>query len=179
MGQAGILSEDDRVELIEGEIIEMPPIGPPHSAVASRLNATFAAAVGTRAIVRVADLVRLGAHSMPQPDVVLAKPREDYYASGHPQPEDVLLVVEVADTSLEYDRQVKVPLCARAGIREVWLVALPHEEVEVFRAPSAGIYRSDVMMARGDMLSVEALPGVTLAVDQILGETPHRPATNP
>ncbi|MGH2453030.1 MAG: Uma2 family endonuclease [bacterium] len=172
MGQAGILSEDDRVELIEGEIIEMAPIGPPHSAVATRLNAVFVGAVGTRALVRVAEPLRLGAYSMPQPDLLLAKPREDYYASGHPQAEDIILVVEIAETTLAYDRGIKVPLYARTGVPEVWLVALPEEMVQVFRQPSTEGYRSVTRLKHGDIVHVQALPEVALTAEQILGEKP-------
>jgi len=169
MGQAGILSEDDRVELIEGEIIEMPPIGPPHASVASRLTAMLVAAVGARALVRVADPTRLGVYSMPQPDFLLAKPRKDYYASAHPQPTDVFLVVEVTDTTLAYDRGVKVPLYARAGVPEVWLVVIPEEQIETFRQPSPEGYRTASTLRRGETLSIEALPGIEVPVTQILG----------
>ena len=169
MGQVGILSEDDRVELIDGEIIEMPPIGSPHSAVTSRLAALLARVMEGRAIFRVQDPIRLGSYSQPQPDVVLVRPREDYYASGHPGPADVLLVVEVADTSIAYDRQVKIPLYARAGVREVWIIDLAAEKVAVFRHPSGADYRSISTSGRGDVLSVEALPGITVPLEQVLG----------
>jgi len=169
MGQAGILSEDDRVELIDGEIIEMPPIGSPHSAVTSRLAALLARAVQHRAIFRIQDPIRLGVYSQPQPDVVLVKPRDDYYASAHPGPEDVLLVAEVSDTTVDYDREVKIPLYARAGVRGVWIIDLATKEVEVFRRPYSGKYQTVSKARRGEVLSVETLPSVTLPVDQVLG----------
>jgi len=117
MGQAGILSEDDRVELIEGEIVEMAPVGSRHAACVKRLNALLSRRAGGRALVSVQDPIRLGEHSEPQPDLALLKPREDFYAAAHPGPEDVLLVIEVAETSLEYDREVKLPSTLGRGSR--------------------------------------------------------------
>jgi hypothetical protein len=179
MGQAGILSEDDRVELIDGEIIEMAPIGTRHAAVVNRLNDLLGPQVRPEALVSIQNPVHADPHSEPQPDLLLVKRRDDYYASAHPRGPDVLLVVEVADTSLDYDRGVKVPLYARAGIPEAWIIALPAEEVEVFRQPSPDGYRRVATLRRGDVLSIEALPNVTLAVDQVLGETPQRPDNSP
>ncbi len=176
MGQAGILSEDDRVELIDGEIIELPPISPRHAAIVSRLNHFLHPEVKPRALVSIRNPLNADPYSEPQPDLMLVKRRDDYYASAHPRGPDVLLLVEVADTTLEYDRVVKIPLYARAGIAEVWIIALPTDEIEVFRRPSAEGFRSVSKVRRGEVLSVEALPGVTLAVDQILGEAP-RPDT--
>jgi Uma2 family endonuclease len=172
MGQAGILSEDDRVELIDGEIIEMAPIGTQHAAVVTRLNDVFSPQVRPQALVSVQNPLHADPHSEPQPDLMLVKRRDDYYSSAHPRGPDVVLVVEVSDATLEYDRGVKVPLYARAGIPEVWVVAIPDEEIEVFRRPSAEGYRSVTRRRRGDVLSVEALPGVSLTVEQVLGEAP-------
>ncbi len=169
MAWAGILSEDDRVELIEGEIVEMPPIGSRHAACIKRLNNLFSRQVGGRAIVGVQDPIRLGEHSEPQPDVTLLRYRPDFYAGSHPGPEDILLLVEVSESSPEYDRQVKVPLYGRAGIREVWLVDLAAEAVEVYRGPSSEGYREFRRLGRGQALSPEAVPDLTLTVDDILG----------
>ena len=124
MGQAGILGEDDRLELLEGEIVEMAPIGSRHQSVVDRLTRLFSNRVGDAAVVRVQGPVRLGDDSEPQPDLLLLRRRADFYATAHPGPEDVLLLVEVPDTSTEYDREVKLPLYARHGIAEVWLVGL-------------------------------------------------------
>ncbi|MGH2453021.1 MAG: Uma2 family endonuclease [bacterium] len=179
MGQAGILSEDDRVELIDGEIIEMAPIGSRHAAVVSRLDDLLRPQGQPEVIVRVQNPLHADPHSEPQPDLMLVKRRDDYYTSAHPRGPDVLLVIEVADTTLEYDRRMKVPLYARAGIPEAWIIALPTDQVEVFRQPSAGGYRSVSKVRRGEVLSVEALPTVTMAVDQVLGEAPQRADTSP
>lgn len=169
MAAAGILEEDDRVELIEGEIIEMPPIGSRHAACLGRLNRLLSGQVGDLALVRVQDPLRLGEESEPQPDLALVKPRADFYSSSHPRPEDVLLVVEVADTSAGYDRSVKVPLYARAGIREMWLVDLERERIEVRSEPTAQGYRTAQAYRRGDRLTIDALPQIEIAVDDILG----------
>ncbi len=116
MGQAGILGEDDRLELLEGEIVEMAPIGSRHQAVVDRLTRLFSNRLGDAAVVRVQGPVRLGEETEPQPDLLLLAPRADFYASAHPGPDDVLLLVEVSDSSTEYDREMKLPLYARYGI---------------------------------------------------------------
>jgi len=142
MVEAGILSDDDRVELIDGEIIEMVAIGSRHAACVDRLARLCSAGVRNRAIVRVQNPILLSEHSEPQPDLALLRPRRDFYAAGHPGPQDILLVVEVADTSAETDREIKLPLYARAGIPEVWVVALAETHVEAHRKPSPGGYRT-------------------------------------
>jgi len=169
MAEVGILGEDDRVELIEGEIVEMTPIGSRHAAVVDRLNRLFSRRAGEHAIVRVQNPIRLGERSEPQPDVTLLRFREDFYSSGHPGPGDVLLVVEVAETSAEYDRRVKVPLYARFGIPEVWLVDLEGEAVEVYRDPSPEGYRRAEIFRRGSSLSPSSFPDLELSVEEIIG----------
>ncbi len=168
MVQAGILQEDDRVELIEGEIVEMAPIGSRHAASVARLTALFYS-VREEAIVWVQNPIRLGERSEPQPDLALLHPRPDFYAQNHPGPEHILLVVEVADTSAEIDREVKLPLYAQAGIPEAWLVDLMGEGVEVYRNPSPRGYQVVQRLGRGQHLSPQALPDLELAVDDILG----------
>lgn len=169
MAQAGILSEDDRVELIEGEIVEMTPIGSRHAACADRLNQFFSERVRGRAIIRVQNPIRLSEYSEPQPDLALLQPRSDFYAQAHPEPENVLLVVEVAETSADSDRSVKVPLYARAGVPEVWLVDLAGECIESYRKPSPKGYGEVRRMWRGEHFSPQAFPDVKLAVDDVLG----------
>jgi len=168
MSEAGIFSEDDRVELIEGEIVEMTPIGSRHAAVVNRLNRLCSRGVGERAVVSIQNPIRLGEHSEPQPDVTLLRPRPDFYAASHPGPLDVLLVVEVAETSAAYGRAVKVPLYARAGIPEVWLVDLAEGQIEVSRHPSPQGYQEVRTVRRGEALAPLALPELTLAVGAIL-----------
>lgn len=169
MAQAGILNEDDRVELIEGEIIEMAPIGSRHAAHVKGLNRLFSQQVGQEVLISVQDPVRLSERSEPQPDIALLRFRPDLYATSHPGPADVLLLIEVADATVEYDREVKAPLYAREGIREFWLVDLPGERIEVYRDPSPEGYRQVRTVQRGERLSPEAFPGLELSAEDILG----------
>lgn len=169
MGQAGILAEDARVELIEGEIVEMTPIGSRHAACVDRFNRLFTGFLGQRVIVRVQNPIRLGPYSEPQPDLTLLRARPDFYAKAHPGPEDVLLLVEVADTTADLDRNVKVPLYAQARIPEVWLVDLTGECIEVFRRPTPQGYRDISQARRGQRLTLEAFPNLHLPADDLLG----------
>ena len=169
MAQAGIFGEDDRVELIEGEIVEMTPIGSRHAACVDRLAQLAFERVSGRAIVRIQNPIQMGEHSEPQPDLALLRPRSDFYAPAHPGPEDVLLIVEVAETSIEYDRDVKVRLYARAGIAEVWLVDLAGEGVEVYRRPVPQGYQEVQRLERGQRVSSHAVSDLELTVDEILG----------
>lgn len=169
MAQAGVLTEDDRVELIEGQIVLREPIGPYHAGTVRRLNRLWTTRLGARAVVDVQNPVRLGAHSEPQPDLVLLRPRHDFYADTHPEPADVLLAIEVGGTSAEGDRTVKMPLYARAGIREAWLIDLAADRVEVYRRPSDEGYRDVRRLGRDQTLSAEAFPDVTLTVGDLLG----------
>jgi Uma2 family endonuclease len=168
MGEVGIFHEDDRVELIAGELIRMAAIGPRHAANVDRINDLFMARLERRAIVRVQNPVQLAAHSEPEPDIVLLRRRADYYATGHPQPEDVLLIVEVADTSLGYDRDTKVPLYAAAGIPEVWIADLQGDRLRVFRDPDAGEYRRVEVLTRNDSVAPLAFPDLLFSVDELL-----------
>jgi Uma2 family endonuclease len=172
MAADGLFSEDDRVELIEGEIVEMTPIGDRHSGSVRRLDDLFTTALGRRALVDKQHPVRLGDWSEPEPDLALLVRREDYYTSGTPTAEDVFLVVEVADSSVGYDRSVKVPLYARQGIREVWLLNLPGDILEVYRQPRPGGYREVRRLRRGDSIAAEAFPDVTFPVSDLLGPDP-------
>jgi Uma2 family endonuclease len=169
MAKAGILNEDDRLELIEGEIVEMSPIGSHHAACVTRLIQFLSQQVGSRALVSAQNPVRLGEHSEPQPDVALLRPRGDFYATDHPGSQDILLLIEVADTSVEYDREVKVPLYARAGIGEVWLVDLDGESIEVYQSPAPEGYRQVRVVRQEERLAPEALPELELSAGGILG----------
>jgi Uma2 family endonuclease len=135
MGEAGIFTEDARVELIEGELFDMPPIGSGHAGLVMILIRLLTRAVEDLAIVGAQTPIVLGEESEPQPDIVVLKPRDDYYRRSHPGPDDVLLLIEVADSSAHYDRSVKIPLYARYRIPEVWLIDLPHKRLEVYCHP--------------------------------------------
>jgi Uma2 family endonuclease len=169
MLEVGIFTEDDRVELIDGEIIEMSPIGSRHAACVMRLTTLFAEQLGRTAFVNVQNPLRLHRKAEPLPDVVVLKPRADFYAQSHPGPGDVLLVVEVADATLAYDRRVKVPLYARAGIPEVWIVNLVKGIVEGYSRPDGNNYVEVKKVGRGQDLSPLQLPKLTLRADDILG----------
>jgi Uma2 family endonuclease len=158
MGEVGILAPDARVELIEGEIIDMAPIGSPHAGKVNHLVKLLVQPVGDHAVLLVQNPVVLGDHSSPQPDVALARPRADFYASRHPNPSDLMLVVEVADTSLRFDRDDKVPLYARHGIPEVWLVDLKAKRLVRYRNPQQGAYTLVDEPDLGSPLAIAALP---------------------
>lgn len=169
MGEVGIFREKERVELIEGEIVEMSPIGSPHAATVDRIACVFSQKLGGRAIVRVqgpvqfADLV-----SEPLPDVTLLVPRRDFYASGHPGSSDILLVVEVTDTTVAYDRGVKL-LYARAGVAEVWLANVNTRRLEGYRQPGPNGYGESRVFQLDESLSIQSFPDVVFTVRELLG----------
>ena len=169
MAQAGIIGADDRVELIEGEIILMAPIGSRHQAVVDRLTRLFINRVGERAIVRVQGPVRLARITEPQPDLQLLAPRNDFYAAAHPSQQEALLVVEVADTSLRFDRGEKALIYARRGVRELWIVDLQGERILVRRQPGAAGYGESLEVTGGGSLAPQAFPDVVVNADELLG----------
>ena len=169
MAEAGILTEDDRVELIEGEIIQMAAIGSQHAACVSRLTRLLVEQTGDLAVVHVQNPVRLSDLSEPQPDLALLRPREDFYAGAHPRPADALLVIEVAHTTLGYDRGIKLPLYAASGVPEVWIVDVEGEVVDLYAEPEGGRFRTHHRAGRGEVLRPTLLPSVALPVERILG----------
>lgn len=168
MAQAGILSEDDRVELLEGEIFEMSPISSRHASCVKRLNNALTRKLGGQFIISVQDPIRLSDYSEPQPDIAVLKLRADFYSTEHPKPEDVLLLIEVCETSAEFDRQIKVPLYAKAGIPEIWLIDLAREQLEVYRLPAAHGYGEVQTIPRDQAVRAQLLP-LELAVSEIVG----------
>ena len=168
MADAGILGPEERVELIDGVVIAMPPIGNPHNASVDKSNRNLVISVGTRGIVRTQGSIALNDRSMPQPDLVLLREREDFYASQRAGPEDVLLLIEVSDTTAHYDRNVKLPRYAEAGIPEVWLAILPERVIEVHTEPAGGRYTQMRTFRSGDTVSPACFPDITLSVDEIL-----------
>lgn len=169
MAQAGVFSEDDRVELIQGEIVMMTPIGSRHASCVGRLTHLLVSRVGDRAVVWVQNPIRLGPDSEVQPDLALLRPRSDFYRHAHPGPEDVLLIIEIADTTVGSDRSVKIPLYARAGIPAVWLIDLSSECIEVYTEPTPNGWGDVRRFERGNSISLHAFPEITLAVETILG----------
>ena len=170
MCRSGIFHEDDRIELLDGEIVMMSPIGPRHSAATSRITRAMVFAVQDRAIVRIQDALRLLPRSEPQPDIIVARPRRDFYEGGHPTAEDTLLVIEVADSSLHTDRAIKIPIYAKQYIIEVWIVDLTADVVHVYTEPVDGDYLTVRTMRLGDVLVPTAIEGVEIAVATILGK---------
>ncbi len=168
LAEAGILSEDDRVELLDGEIVTMAPIGSRHASCVARLTQLCNALVGSGAMVWTQNPVRLDSGTEPQPDLMLLEPRDDYYSREHPRPEDVLLLVEVSDTTVESDRGVKLPLYARSGIREVWIVDLTAQTVETYSEPEGDSYAKTASVGLDGELSPTALGDVSLPVGQFL-----------
>ena len=169
MGEVGIFDEDDRVELLDGELYEMTPIGDDHIGAVNDANSLFVRRLGDHAIVSPQNPIRLSDNSEPQPDLTILRPREDRYRRAKAGPEDALLVIEVARSSLEYDRLVKLPRYAAAGIVEVWIVNLVDDRIEAYRQPVGGVYRTITIHMRGESLAPAALPDLTVHVDEILG----------
>jgi Uma2 family endonuclease len=168
IAEAGVFAEDERVELITGEIVRMSPIGSQHAGCVRELNRQLSRLLGDRALIAVQDPIVLDDASEPEPDVAILRFREDNYRGQHPRPADVLLVIEVADTSVEYDRNVKLPLYAQAGIPEAWLVRLPDSCIEIHRNPGATGYQEMRTLRAGGTASPLAFPDLELAVASLL-----------
>lgn len=169
LGEVGVLTEDSRVELIEGDLIDMAPIGGPHMRLVNRLTRLLVPAVGDLGVISIQNPVTLPPRSEPQPDVAILKPGMDSDAAVVPGPDDVLLLIEVADTTLFYDRNTKLKLYASAGIVESWIVNLPSRCVEVYRELTADGYSRKLELGSGDTISPLALPTVKVAVADIFG----------
>lgn len=167
--ELGILDPDRRYELIRGEIIEMPNPGSPHASRVKRMNRLFMSRLGDSVIVSIQDPLGIDRFSEPVPDVVLLKPREDFYAEGHPLPEDVLLVVEVSDTTVSKDSKIKAPLYAESGIAEYWQLDVNKKVLVVRTDPVAGKYVDVRFFHPGDSVTPQKLPNVSFLVDEILG----------
>jgi len=169
MAEVGILDQEARVELIDGEIIDMPPPGSLHAATVDRLMHALVRAADDGASVRVQNPVRLNSYSEPQPDLALLRRREDFYSEHHPRPADVLLIIEVADTSLKFDRDTKVSLYARDGIPEIWLVDLRGRRLVRYRVPREGSYAIIDEPDLGVPLEVSALSKVVVDLRRLFG----------
>jgi len=168
MAEVGILGPEDRVELIDGEIFEMSPIGSRHLGCVIRANRLFFSGCGDRAVVSIQHPLQLSNYTEPEPDVVLLKPRADEYAGKKPAAEDALLVVEVAETTLNFDRRVKLPRYAKAGVPEVWIENLIDDVLLVYRDPVGSKYAAVLILRRGDSISPIAFPDAIFAIDQLL-----------
>lgn len=168
MAESGILREDDRVELIDGEIIAVPPIGSDHASTVEEFGEAIRAVIPADVRLRSQNPIRLSSRAEPEPDLVIVKRVEGNYRHGHPTPADILLVIEVADSSLVYDRQTKASLYARAGILEYWIVNLIDHVIEVYRDPSGGRYQLVEIAHRGEHIEPLAFPDISIAVEDVL-----------
>lgn len=169
MAEAGIFNEDDRVELIDGEIIEMSPIGNRHLGCVNVASKVFTLAFRDSAVVSVQNPLRLNNYSEPEPDVVVLKPRADSYRSKRPEAEDTHLVVEVADTTFAYDSKVKLPRYAESGVPEVWIEKLDDNILFVYREPEGNLYKVCLTLRRGDSIALHAFPDIHFKVEELLG----------
>jgi len=170
MVDKGILNEDDRLELIEGELVTMSPIGPEHMGVANQIAQILIRQLEQRAIVSIQGPIALDEFSEPQPDLALLVQRDDFYKHSLPRPADVALVIEVADSSLAYDRTIKMPLYARAGIPEAWIVNLIDRWIEVYRDPSTAGYTTLLKILSGKSIAPQAFDDVVVVVDDLLSD---------
>jgi len=169
MYETGILPEDQRFELIRGEIIEMPKALPPHSGSVDRLNHVFSSKLGGSVIVRVQNAYRIDRYSEPMPDISLLRMRNDFYTRAHPGPDDVLLLVEVSHTTVSYDKTVKAPLYAESGTPEYWQLDVRKDVLIVRTDPQDGEYQNVRVFRRGEHITIGKLPGFSFSLDEILG----------
>lgn len=167
---AGIFTEQERVELIAGEIVRMSPISMRHAACVTRLTHLLVASLAEQALVSVQNPVQLNNHSEPEPDLAILQPRDDFYENGRPTPTDIFLLIEVAETSLAYDRQQKVPLYAKAGIPEVWIVNTEANQVEMYRQPTPDGYQTQSIANTTQTIAPEAFPQTAVSVARIFGK---------
>ena len=164
MAEMGVLTHEDRVELIEGEILNMPPLGTRHSAVTGKLVKRLILEIGDSAVLLPGPTLPLGTFSAPQPDLVLLKPRDDFYSDRRPLPTDVLLLVEIADTSLGFDQGVKRAVYARAGIAEYWVIDVASSRLFQYRIPRGDHYADTAEFGAGDLVVRPCLPTVEIPV---------------
>lgn len=169
MISTGVISEDDRIELLNGEIIEMSAVSPSHAAGVKRAARLFNRRVSHDIIVSVQDPIQLDDFSEPQPDVALLRPRADLYKQSHPKPADILLVVEVAESAVVRDRILKAPAYVRALIAELWIVDLQQDLIEVYLSPASGAYQAQRQAGRGETLVPQLLPTLNVPADEMLG----------
>jgi Uma2 family endonuclease len=167
MADDGLIAPDARTELIEGEVIEMPRMGSLHAGTVVKLNSLLAPIISHPSQLRMQLPIHLDNHSLPEPDLAVVLPREDFYQSRHPLPADTLLVVEVSQSTLRLDLKVKVPLYARHQVPEVWVVDLEHNGVHFFRSPQNGVYTDATFSDKPAVAALTALPGITVDLSEL------------
>lgn len=169
MAKTGILDEKERLELMEGEIITMTPIGDNHARCVLFLTNFFAKKLIGKVMINVQNPLQLDTISQSQPDITLLRPRSDYYQSKSINPDDILLLIEVADSSIKYDRQIKAPFYAKHGISELWIINLENQTVEIYRDPQSDGYKDCHTFHPGDKIAPKAFPAFSMSVKDILG----------
>ncbi len=168
MAKAGILTENDRVELINGEIIQMAPIGSKHAAAVNRFSNLLKELLARKVIVSVQNPIKINELNEPEPDITILRNRDDFYEDDHPTADDVLIVIEISDTTIAYDREIKLPVYAKAGIPEFWLVNLHRQELEVHNSPSLDVYKKREIIKHGDKVKLPDL-GIEIDAGLLLG----------
>jgi Uma2 family endonuclease len=168
MIELGILKDYEKAEIIEGELIQKMPIGEKHSAIVEKLSETLRDKLGKSVSLRNQQPIKFSDYNEPQPDLAVLQRRDDFYFYEKPVPKDVLILIEVSDATLKYDRDTKLALYAEAKIPEVWIVNLPNNIIEVHQKPSNGIYQLAKIFKRGESVKSEILPDLNLEVDEIL-----------
>nr|WP_080814055.1 Uma2 family endonuclease [Halomicronema hongdechloris] len=169
MAEVGILGADEQVELIAGQIIQKMPKGPAHSALCKRLEKLLESQLGEHALVRMQDPIQLDDYSEPEPDIAVVRPQDDFYASHHPIPTDVFLILEVADTTLERDLGSKADLYSAAGILDYWVLNLSAQQLHIFREPSPGGYRRQLVLKAPQSVRLQAFPTCEVSVQACFG----------
>lgn len=168
LAEVGILGPEDKVELINGEIVKMSPIGPKHAGIVNRIMRFFQMLLGEKYLISVQNPVRLSTYSEPEPDIAVLYPRSDHYTSRHPQPKDVALIIEVSDSTFEYDTKIKLPLYAEAEIKEYWIIDLQKDQILVHTEPVGSTYQKQSVFQRGDTLTSPSLP-TGVVVEELMG----------
>jgi Uma2 family endonuclease len=170
MGETGIFGPEDRLELIDGEILEMSPIGQRHASRVARATTLFVRMLGDRAVVNPQNPLQLSDWTEPQPDIVILKPRPDFYEYLRPTPGDVLLVMEVSDSTLRFDLKIKLKYFAAASIPEVWIQDVNEDVLHIFREPEGGKYSVSMQLTRGNAISPVGFPEVQFSTDDLFGQ---------
>ncbi len=169
MAETGLISEEECVELIEGEIIKLAPKTPLHASNIDRISDLLIRRLPEQVITWVQNPIHLNDYSLPQPDITILRPKENFYEDAHPTPTDIFWLIEVADTSLDYDKKVKLPLYARSGVQEVWLVNLPKSRIEVYCRPFDDIYQEIRLLHKEQTLVINSFPEISFLVSELLG----------
>ena len=170
MLESGVLTEDDNVELLNGELVTMSPVGSRHAACVKRLNHFFSQTIGDKAIVSVQDPIQIRPNSQPEPDIAILRVRHDFYMDAHPEAADVLLLIEVSDSSLDYDKEIKLGIYGRGGVPEVWIINLQDEQVDSYRGPFNGGYRLRERFLLGENIKADLLPKLEVNISQVFGK---------